>query len=109
MPAPGATPSCKELLPYLEKKYRGIGQGWARFMYGGSTGGWEAMAAQVFYPDEFNGAYIACPDPIDFRAYTVRQHLRGRERVLPQERLEEDAAPRPCATTWATSARPSRR
>jgi hypothetical protein len=61
----------RELLPYLEKKYRAIGQGWARFMYGGSTGGWEAMAAQVFYPDEFNGAYIACPDPIDFRAYTV--------------------------------------
>jgi hypothetical protein len=23
----------KELLPYIEKKYRGIGQGWARFMY----------------------------------------------------------------------------
>jgi hypothetical protein len=60
-----------ELLPYIEKKYRGLGQGWARFMYGGSTGGWEAMAAQVFYPDVFNGAYIACPDPIDFRAYTV--------------------------------------
>ena len=61
----------KELLPYIEKKYRAIGQGWARFMYGGSTGGWEAMAAQVFYPDEFNGAYIGCPDPIDFRAYSV--------------------------------------
>jgi hypothetical protein len=29
------------------------------------------MGAQVFYPDEFNGAYIACPDPIDFRAYTT--------------------------------------
>ncbi len=40
-------------------------------MYGGSTGGWEALAAQIFYPDEFNGAYAACPDPIDFRAYTV--------------------------------------
>jgi hypothetical protein len=60
-----------ELIPYIEKTFRGIGQGWARFMYGGSTGGWEAMGAQVFYPDEFNGAYIACPDPIDFRAYTV--------------------------------------
>jgi hypothetical protein len=60
-----------ELIPYLEKKYRAIGAGWARFMYGGSTGGWEAMAAQVFYPDEYNGAWIACPDPIDFRAYTV--------------------------------------
>ena len=58
-----------ELIPYIEEKFRGIGEGWARFTYGGSTGGWEAMATQVFYPDEFNGAFIACPDPIDFRAY----------------------------------------
>jgi len=60
-----------ELIPYIEKQFRGIGQGWARFLYGGSTGGWEAMATQVFYPDEYNGAFVACPDPIDFRAYTV--------------------------------------
>lgn len=60
----------KELIPYIEKKYRGIGAGYARITYGGSTGGWEAMAAQVLYPDEFNGAFIACPDPIDFRFYT---------------------------------------
>jgi hypothetical protein len=60
-----------ELIPYIEKKFRGIGQGWARFMYGGSTGGWEALAAQVFYPDEYNGCWASCPDPIDFRAYTV--------------------------------------
>ena len=58
-----------ELIPYIEEQFRGIGQGWARFTYGGSTGGWEAMAAQVFYPEEYNGAFIACPDPIDFRAY----------------------------------------
>jgi hypothetical protein len=60
-----------ELIPYIEKKFRGIGQGWARFLYGGSTGGWEALAVQVFYPDEFNGCWAACPDPIDFRAYTI--------------------------------------
>lgn len=60
-----------ELIPYIEKQFRGIGQGWARFMYGGSTGGWEALAAQLFYPNEYNGCYAACPDPIDFRAYTV--------------------------------------
>ncbi len=60
-----------ELLPELEKKFRGIGQGWARFTYGGSTGGWEALAAQMFYPDEFNGCFAACPDPIDFRAYCL--------------------------------------
>jgi len=61
----------KELVPYLERKYRGIGQGYARFTYGGSTGGWEAMAVQMFYPDDFNGAWAACPDPIDFRQYTT--------------------------------------
>lgn len=60
-----------ELIPEIERRYRGIGQGWARFTYGGSTGGWEAMAVQMFYPDFFNGAWIACPDPIDFRHYTV--------------------------------------
>jgi len=58
-----------ELIPYIESEFRGIGEGWARFTYGGSTGGWEAMATQVFYPEMFNGAFIACPDPIDFRAY----------------------------------------
>jgi hypothetical protein len=60
-----------ELLPEIERKFRGLGQGWARFTYGGSTGGWEALAVQVFYPDEFNGCFAACPDPIDFRAYTT--------------------------------------
>ncbi|MDZ7738922.1 MAG: alpha/beta hydrolase-fold protein [Bacteroidales bacterium] len=60
-----------ELIPYIEKQFRGIGEGWARFLYGGSTGGWEALAAQVFYPDEYNGCFAACPDPIDFRAYEL--------------------------------------
>jgi len=58
-----------ELIPEIEKRFRGIGKGWARFMYGGSTGGWEVLAAQVFYPDEYNGCYAACPDPIDFHNY----------------------------------------
>jgi len=61
----------KELLPEIESKFRGIGEGWARFTYGGSTGGWEALAVQMFYPEEFNGCFAACPDPIDFRAYCL--------------------------------------
>lgn len=60
-----------ELIPHIEKQFRGIGEGWARFVYGGSTGGWEALAVQVKYPDEYNGCYAACPDPIDFRAYCL--------------------------------------
>jgi hypothetical protein len=59
----------KELIPAIEKQFRGIGQGWARFLYGGSTGGWESLAAQIFYPEDYNGAFAACPDPVDFHAY----------------------------------------
>jgi putative esterase len=59
-----------ELIPAIEKTFRGIGQGWARFVYGGSTGGWEALAVQMFYPDHYNGAFAACPDPVDFRGFT---------------------------------------
>jgi len=59
-----------EFIPYIEEKFRGIGEGWARFLYGGSTGGWEAIATQIFYPDMYNGCYASCPDPVDFRAYT---------------------------------------
>jgi hypothetical protein len=61
----------KELVPEIEKSFRGIGEGWARFTYGGSTGGWEALAVQMFYPDDFNGCFAACPDPVDFRAYCL--------------------------------------
>ena len=48
-----------------------MGEGWSRFLYGGSTGGWEALAVQVKYPEEYNGCFAACPDPIDFRAYCL--------------------------------------
>ncbi len=60
-----------ELIPLIEKMFRCIGEPWSRFLYGGSTGGWEALAAQVLYPDDYNGCFAACPDPIDFRAYTI--------------------------------------
>ena len=60
----------KELIPAVEKKFRALGQGWSRFVYGGSTGGWEALAVQIFNPDYYNGAFGACPDPVDFHAYT---------------------------------------
>lgn len=60
-----------ELIPYIEETFRGLGEGWSRFLYGGSTGGWEALAVQVKYPEEYNGCFAACPDPIDFRAYCL--------------------------------------
>lgn len=60
-----------ELIPHIEEEFRGMGKGWSRFLYGGSTGGWEALAVQVNYPNEYNGCFAACPDPIDFRAYCL--------------------------------------
>ncbi|MGH9325600.1 MAG: alpha/beta hydrolase-fold protein [Terriglobia bacterium] len=59
----------EELIPEVERRFRGLGEPWARALYGGSTGGWETLAMQVFYPDFFNSAWVFCPDPIDFRAF----------------------------------------
>jgi hypothetical protein len=87
-----------ELIPEIERQFRGLGQGWARFLYGGSTGGWEAMAAQIFYPDEYNGAYIACPDPIDFRAFTVVDLYRDRNAYHLESRWKR--TPRPGRRDW---------
>lgn len=87
-----------ELIPEIERRFRGIGQGWARFTYGGSTGGWEAMAVQVFYPDEFNGAWVACPDPIDFRAYTVVNIYEDRNAYYLEGPFKR--TPRPGMRDW---------
>ena len=87
-----------ELIPEIERRYRGLGQGWARFVFGGSTGGWESMAVQMFYPDEYNGAWVACPDPIDFRAYTVvniYEDTNAYHRAGPFKRV-----PRPGLRNW---------
>jgi len=61
----------QELIPFVEQKFRAIGQPWARTVFGGSTGGWRALALQVFHPDEFNGAWVFCPDPVDFRYFQL--------------------------------------
>lgn len=61
----------KELIPYLEKNFDIIAQPWARLLAGGSTGGWESLAMQVFYPDYFGGTWSMCPDPVDFNYYQI--------------------------------------
>ena len=87
-----------ELIAHIEKTYRGIGEGWARFTYGGSTGGWEALAVQVFYPDFFNGCFAACPDPIDFRAYTLVNIYEDQNAYYLQEQWKR--TPRPGRRNW---------
>jgi hypothetical protein len=83
-----------ELIPAIEKKFRGIGQGWARFLYGGSTGGWESLAVQMFYPEDYNGAFVACPDPVDFHAYMTRDLYKDDNMFYAQganKRVEQPA------------------
>jgi enterochelin esterase-like enzyme len=60
----------EELIPYLEENFRIIREPWARLLAGRSTGGWEALAMMVWYPDFFGGTWVWAPDPIDFRKYT---------------------------------------
>ncbi len=90
-----------ELIPDIEKQFRGIGQGWARFLYGGSTGGWEALAVQMFYPDHYNGAFAACPDPVDFRAFTDIDLYKDKNAFFIDGRAQARRAARPCAIIWA--------
>jgi hypothetical protein len=56
----------QELIPEVEKRYRALRQPWARVLSGGSTGGWEALALQIFYPEQFGGTWSYCPDSVDF-------------------------------------------
>lgn len=55
-----------ELIPYVETHYRIIRKPYARVLTGGSTGGWESLALQVFHPDFFGGTWTLYPDPVDF-------------------------------------------
>ena len=99
----------RELIPFVEQKYRAIGQPYARFTTGTSTGGWVSLALQVFYPEFFNGCWSFSPDPVDFRQYeliNIYEHKNayvnpfGFER--PAKRRTFGAIP---STLFATNAR----
>jgi hypothetical protein len=68
---PFGTALVEEVLPVLEHEFRGIGQPWARFTTGGSTGGWVSFALQCLYPDVFGGCWSGFPDPLDFRHFQL--------------------------------------
>ncbi|HEY4132626.1 MAG TPA: hypothetical protein VGM50_18580, partial [Gemmatimonadaceae bacterium] len=55
-----------ELIPEVEKRYRIIKEPWARWLDGGSTGGWESLALMVWHPEFFGGTWSYCPDPVTF-------------------------------------------
>lgn len=59
----------EELIPAVEAKFRGQGNGRNRYVTGVSSGGWSSIWLQVNYPDQFNGCWAHCPDPVDFRDF----------------------------------------
>jgi hypothetical protein len=61
----------QELIPEVEKRFRAVREPWARILSGGSTGGWIALAHQIFYPDFYGGVFASCPDGVDFRGYQI--------------------------------------
>ena len=87
-----------ELIPAIEKEFRALGTGWSRFVYGGSTGGWESMAVQIFYPDDYNGAWVACPDPIDFRHYVTVDIYKDKNAYVTANPYKR--TPRPAHRNW---------
>ncbi len=55
-----------ELIPHLENTFRLIAEPKSRFLTGGSTGGWEALALQIHRPKFFGGTWAMYPDGVDF-------------------------------------------
>ena len=73
-----------ELIPEVERRFRAVAQPWARILDGGSTGGWESLALQVFHPDFFGGTWSYCPDPVTFtnvEGYNVYQDANAYTRT----------------------------
>ena len=61
----------KELIPYIEKRFRAVAEPRARLLDGESTGGWVSLALKIFYPDFFNAVWSSCPDGADFRGFQI--------------------------------------
>ncbi len=101
----------EELIPYVEERFRAGGSPGARVLDGGSTGGWVALALQIFHPDFFGGAWASCPDSVDFRAFQLVDVYRGGNAYVdadgvsgPAPATSTGAPGSPCATSsgWRT-------
>ena len=60
-----------EVIPSIEKTYRGSSSSDMRFVDGCSTGGWVSLGLQLYYPVVFNGVFSYSPDAIDFENYQL--------------------------------------
>jgi len=83
----------QELIPHLEKTYRGIGRPGARFVTGHSSGGWSSLWLQVAYPEFFGGVWSTAPDPVDFRDFQLVDIYRPGNNLF----FDAKGQPRPLA------------
>lgn len=60
----------EELMPYVQKTYRGSADPRLNFLMGQSTGGYAAVWLALHYPGHFGGAWASAPDPLDFSNFT---------------------------------------
>ncbi len=99
----------QELIPYIEEHFRIIREPYARVLSGGSTGGWESLALQIFHPDFFGGTWSSCPDPVDFRYYELiniyrdeNAYYRERSQLKPERPEARDIDGQPWYTVRDT-------
>ncbi|MBT4530114.1 MAG: hypothetical protein HOC27_02825 [Phycisphaerae bacterium] len=79
----------QEWIPYLEETYNLGGSAEKRFLAGHSSGGWTAMWLQVNNPDEFGGAWVLAPDPLDFHYFqTVDLYAENANMYVDSEGAE---------------------
>lgn len=60
----------QELIPYIENNYRVSKNPQTRFLMGQSSGAWAGLWLLINNPGMFGGAYVASPDPVDFKDFT---------------------------------------
>lgn len=90
---PVGTALIEEFIPYLEQRFRAIGQPTARFVTGHSSGGWSSLWLQITYPDVFGGVWSTAPDPVDFRDFQrINLYAPGANMFV-----DEQGQPRPIA------------
>ncbi len=89
----------EEVLPELEREFRGLSQPWARFTMGGSTGGWVSFALQVLYADRFGGCWSGYPDPVDFRDFQLVNLRADTNAFVARDGTERPSARKPDGRT----------
>jgi uncharacterized protein (DUF2141 family) len=76
----------REVIPWLETRYRMDTRPTGRFLTGHSSGGWFALWAMVRYPALFGGAWPTSPDPVDFHDFV------GVDLYAPNANMYRDAS-----------------